>query len=296
MLNSLWLETAYPRDTYSPPTSDASCDVCIIGGGLSGITTAYLLAKAGKKVILLEKDRILEGASGNTTGKLTTQHDIVYAELIKKFSEDSARTYYKTNDAAIRFAESIAEGDELRSSNSVLFARTDIGVDSLKTEAAAYKTLGIPFDRRLNFELPLSVKETLTLSNQAQLHPVRFGQHIAKLAVSEGVQLCEKSDVRSMDLKGKSLQLANSIVVSFDELVLCTHYPIEALRGMNIMKLEVKRSYLLSAPADMPLQSQYLSVDEPKRSIRTSFIDGRPHFLLGGEDHKAGVTSDTDLH
>ncbi|WP_432353248.1 FAD-dependent oxidoreductase [Sporosarcina sp. A2] len=296
MLKSLWLETAYPRDTYAPPSSDTSCDVCIIGGGLCGVTTAYLLAKAGKKVLLLEKDRILEGASGNTTGKLTTQHDIVYADLIKKFGEESAKLYYKTNDAAIRFAEYIAEGDELRSTHSVLFARTDKGIETLKFEADAYKALGIPFDRRLNWELPISVKETLTLSNQAQLHPVRFGQHIAKLAVAEGVQLCEKSDVRSMDLKEKSLQLSSGIVVTFDELVLCTHYPIEALRGMNILKLEVKRSYLLSAPADMPLQSQYLSVDEPKRSIRTVFIDGRSHFLLGGEDHKAGVTSDTDLH
>ena len=99
-----------------------------------------------------------------------------------------------------------------------------------------------------------------------------------------------------MNLKDKSLQLANGVVVTFDELVLCTHYPIEALRGMNIMKLEVNRSYLIAAPADMPLQCQYLSVDEPKRSIRTAFIDGRPHFLLGGENHIAGTTSDTDLH
>ncbi|MGN7410122.1 FAD-dependent oxidoreductase [Sporosarcina sp. SAFN-010] len=296
MLNSLWLETAYPRDTYLPPSSDTTCDICIIGGGLCGLTAAYLLAKAGKKVLLLEKDRILEGASGNTTGKLTTQHDLVYADLLKTFGEESAKVYYKTNDDAIRFAQSIAEGDELRSTNSVLFASTDSGVAALRKEADAYKTLGIPFDRRLNCELPLSVKETLTLSNQAQLHPVRYGQHIAKLAVSEGAQLCEKSDVRSMDLKEKSLQLASDIVINFDELLLCTHYPIEALRGMNILKLEVKRSYLISAPADMPLQSQYLSVDEPKRSIRTVFIDGRPHFLLGGEDHKAGVTSDTDLH
>lgn len=296
MLNSLWLETAYPRTTYPPSTMDSTCDVCIIGGGLSGITAAYLLAKAGKKVVLLEKDRILEGASGNTTGKLTTQHGLVYADLLKKFGEDSARLYYKTNDDAIRFAQSLAEGDELRTTNSVLFAQTDSGVHSLRNEAAVYQHLGIPFDRRLNFELPLPVKETLTLTNQAQLHPVRFGQHLAKLAQSEGAQLCEQSVVRSMNLKDKSLQLGNGIVIQFDELVLCTHYPIEALRGMNILKLEVNRSYLLSAPADMPLQGQYLSVDEPNRSVRTAYIDGRPHFLLSGESHRAGSTSDTNIH
>ncbi|WP_285835414.1 FAD-dependent oxidoreductase [Sporosarcina sp. NCCP-2716] len=265
-----------------------------MGGGLSGLAAAYLLAKTGKHVVLLEKDRILEGASGNNTGKLTTQHDIIYGELITKLGADAARLYYKTNDQAIRFAESIAAGDELRPSQSVLYASTADGIQQLEKETAAYKELGIPHSRTLNSELPIDVTETLTIPDQAQLHPVRFGQHLSELAQSEGAELYEKADVRSMDLKDKSLQLANGAVVRFNELVLCTHYPIEAIRGLNVMKLEVKRSYVISAPAHMPLRNQYLSADEPKRSIRTVFIDGRPHFMLGGESHIAGITGDTN--
>ncbi|WP_040285583.1 FAD-dependent oxidoreductase [Sporosarcina koreensis] len=294
MLNSLWLETAYPRTELPALKEDVTCDVCIIGGGLSGLTAAYLLAKTGKHVVLLEKDRILEGASGNNTGKLTTQHDIIYAELIKKHGADAARLYYRTNDEAIRFAESIAAGDELRTSQSVLYASTADGLQQIENETAAYQEIGIHGDRKLNSELPIDILGTLTIHDQAQLHPVRFGQHLCELAMKEGAGIHEKSDVRSMDLKDKSLELASGAVVRFNELILCTHYPIEAIRGLNVLKLEVKRSYVVSAPADMPLQNQYLSTDQKKRSIRTAFIDGRPHFMLGGEGHVAGSTGDTD--
>ena len=85
MSNSLWLSTAYPRDSFPALNQDARCDVCIVGGGLSGIANAYFLAKEGKDVILLEKNKILAGATGNSTGKLTAQHDLVYAKLLKKF-------------------------------------------------------------------------------------------------------------------------------------------------------------------------------------------------------------------
>ena len=74
-------------------TDDIRCDICIIGGGLSGIANAYFLAKEGKDVILLEKDTILAGATGNSTGKLTAQHDFVYAKLLKQFGRDNAKIY-----------------------------------------------------------------------------------------------------------------------------------------------------------------------------------------------------------
>ena len=111
MSKSLWLQTAYTKDPYPSLNQDIHCDVCIIGGGLSGIANAYFLAKEGKDVILLEKDTILAGATGNSTGKLTTQHDLVYAKLLKKLGRENAKLYYEANQEAIHLGHS--QGNEL---------------------------------------------------------------------------------------------------------------------------------------------------------------------------------------
>ncbi|WP_432361809.1 FAD-dependent oxidoreductase [Sporosarcina sp. UB5] len=296
MNHSLWLQTAYRRDSYPALDKDLSCDVCIIGGGLSGIANAYFLAQEGKDVILLEKDEILRGATGNSTGKLTAQHDIVYTDLIKQFGRDNAKIYYEANAQAVLFGKSITEGDELRNADSILFSQTKYGTELLQDEKRAYDDLGIVGELGRNSELPLKTEATLTLSGEAQIHPVRFGQHLAKLAVQAGARIFEKSDVRTMDLKNRLLYMASGHEIQFNELVLCTHYPIEALRGLQILKLIVNRSYIVSAPANMPLTGQYISVDNPKRSVRTAYIDGKTHFLLSGEGHQAGTEKETQVH
>ena len=116
------------------------------------------------------------------------------------------------------------------------------------------------------------------------------------MAVEAGARIYEDSDVLLMDLKKRLLTLHSRHEVQFKELVLCTHYPIEALRGLQIMKLTVDRSYIVSAEADIALRGQYIAVDSPKRSIRTTKIDGKTYLLLSGESHQAGLESDTQIH
>lgn len=296
MFKSLWLQTAYPRDPYPALDQDVTCDICIIGGGLSGIANAYFLAKEGKDVILLEKDSILEGATGNSTGKLTAQHDLVYAKLLKQFGHDQAKMYYDVNEQAIEFARSFAIEGEIRAADSILYSQTKNGTELLHHEMRAYEALGIPGELGKNSELPIQIEATLTMQNECQIHPVRLGQHLAKLAIEAGARIYEHSDVVLMDLKKRLLSMKAGQEVQFTKLILCTHYPIEALRGLQVMKLAVDRSYIVAAEGNMPLQGQYISVDSPKRSIRTAQFDGKTFFLLSGENHQAGMESKTAVH
>lgn len=296
MSKSLWLQTAYPRDDFPQLQEDIHCDVCIVGGGLSGIANAYFLAKEGKDVILLEKNSLLAGATGNSTGKLTIQHDFSYANLIKKFGQDGAKLYYEANEKAVRFGKSFATANELKNADSILYSQTKHGTELLQNEFQAYKEIGIPGKLGKNSELPILIDATLTLKNESQIHPVRFGQKLAQMAVEAGARIYEFSDVLVMDLKKRFLTMKSSHEVHFNELVLCTHYPIEALRGLQILKLIVDRSYIVAAEADMALRGQYISLDSPKRSIRTAQFDDKTYFLLSGASHQAGLETDTKAH
>ncbi|MFD1927643.1 FAD-dependent oxidoreductase [Sporosarcina siberiensis] len=295
MSKSLWLSTAYPLDNFPTLQTDIQCDVCIVGGGLSGIANAYFLAKEGKKVILLEKNKILEGATGNSTGKFTAQHTLIYGKLIKKFGIEAARLYYDINIEALNFGKSFTGSDELVDVDSILYSQTKSGTDLLKYEAEAYESLGIPGEFGRYTELPVRMDATLALMNECQIHPVRFGQKLAQLAIEAGAQIFEDSGVLLMDLKENELTLHSHQKVRFKKLVLCTHYPIETLRSMQTMKLSVNRSYIVAAEADILLHGQYISVDFPKRSIRTARIDGKTYFLLSGESHPAGATGNTQV-
>lgn len=296
MPKSLWLQSAYPNEPFPSVTEDLTCDVCIVGGGLSGIANAYFLAKQGKDVVVLEKDSILAGATGNSTGKLTVQHDFIYANLIKKFGPEHAKQYYEINKEAVIFGNSFASHDELKSAHSILYSQSTQGAELLKQEAQAYKELGIPGVLGKNSELPLPIHSTLAMEGESQIHPVRFGQHLARLAVEAGARIFEQSDVGEMDFQQKFLTLKSQHKVTFSELILCTHYPIEALRGIQVLKLAVDRSYIVSSIADMALTGQYISVDAPKRSIRTAKFDGKTYFLLSGASHTAGIEGNTAEH
>lgn len=293
---SLWIQTAFPYKPFPTLEQSIQCDVCIIGGGLSGIANAYFLAQEGKHVVVIEKDAILQGATGNSTGKLTVQHGPIYTSLIQKFGVEAAKTYYEANAEAVQFGRSIATDEILATANSVLYAQTDEGVNILKDEYNAYDTLKIPGLYGYNSEVPLKIRSTLTIENECQIHPVRFGQTIAELAVQAGAQIYEQSTIETIRLKDQQLQLTNGASVQFQDIIFSSHYPIESLTGAQILKLAVNRSYLVAAETDMPLMNQYIAVDQPKQTMRTVQIDRKHYFLLGGDDHPAGFIEHTEVY
>ncbi len=105
---SLWWETCNPQEK---PTlkKDLETQVLVIGGGMAGILTAYQLQKSGKKVLVLEANRIGSGQTGNTTAKITSQHGLCYHGFLKKIGAEKARLYARGNQAAIQQYENITD-------------------------------------------------------------------------------------------------------------------------------------------------------------------------------------------
>ena len=101
-MESLWIETTKDELNLKPLEKDEKTEVCIIGAGLFGLTTAYYLTLLGKKVTVLEKGEIGQKVSGNTTGKITSQHGLFYDHLIKDYGEEYAHKYLEANEEAIR--------------------------------------------------------------------------------------------------------------------------------------------------------------------------------------------------
>src|SRR4029453_10711519 len=97
---SIWVATT-PETDYPELTADVEVDVAVVGAGITGVTAAVLLKRAGKTVALLDAKRIVQGATGYTTAKVTSGHGAVYSKRVDSFGEDDARIYGESNQAAI---------------------------------------------------------------------------------------------------------------------------------------------------------------------------------------------------
>src|SRR3712207_3761379 len=98
--NSYWVETT-PSTEYAPLHGEVAVDVCVVGGGMTGLLTAWELVEAGLSVIVLERSTIASSVSGYTTAKLTSQHGLKYSHLEEHHSAEAASWYGSANERAL---------------------------------------------------------------------------------------------------------------------------------------------------------------------------------------------------
>ncbi|WP_274308384.1 FAD-dependent oxidoreductase [Solibacillus daqui] len=291
MKQSLWLSDQQPISAPSVQQS-ITCDICIVGGGISGIYSAYLLAKQGFSVVLIEGlSHFANGTTAYSTGKLTTQHQLIYSKL----SLEDGLLYYKANRQAI---EQVVEQnpESFSRATSFLYSTTKLGKEQLTEEAKRYEQLGIPYIATKDTELSLSIELALGIKDEAQINPVAFTNHFASLARKHGAELYLNTRITSIDLKKRHLLTSLAHSIHYKKLILCTHYPIEAIKNLTMLKLQISRSYLTATKCNELLEGQYLSIDTPGRTIRTASIDGNPYFIYGGYSHIAGTNSEVNYY
>ena len=114
MDKSLWINLGIDKkNNYNKLEGEQEAEIVVIGGGLTGLTTAYYLAKEGRKVILVEKDEICNHTSGNTTGKITSQHGLFYNYLLQSNGRKEAKHYLEANEEAIKNIKKIIDDENI---------------------------------------------------------------------------------------------------------------------------------------------------------------------------------------
>ncbi|AIY04346.1 2Fe-2S iron-sulfur protein [Planococcus sp. PAMC 21323] len=295
---SFWREY---KDIPSYPALQAneSTDIAVVGGGMVGVISAYLLAKAGRKVTLIEAGKLVDGVTGRTTAKITAQHGLYYDSLIQVAGEEQAKLYYQANMDGLNFIEKTAKelsiDCDFSHHNAFVYANTAAGAKKIEKEAEAYMKLGIDGElAKDEVELPFSVEEAIVMRNQAQFHPVKFLAGLIKEIERLGGKIYEQT--RAMKILSKNdpvIQTENLSHLSCNKVIVASHYPFNDFDGMYFSRLTVNRSYAIAAkisgnvPNDM-----YISGDMPSRSLRyATGENGEKLLLIGGDGHATGKSS-----
>src|SRR5690625_1165782 len=157
--NSYWRAFQHTNN-FDALDQDIEVDVCVVGCVITGITLAYLLAKEGLNVAILEADDLMSGTTGHTTAKITAQHDLIYDELMTNLGKSKAKLYYESNLQALQFIKytinELKIDCELSNQDAYLYATTEEYAQKVKKEYEAYQALGI--DGELVDTIPLNLE------------------------------------------------------------------------------------------------------------------------------------------
>lgn len=274
-MRSLWKATASLPE-FPELFGDVRTDVLIVGGGIAGILTAYLLHEKGVRYVLVEKGRICSGTTGNTTAKITFQHGLIYDKILKSDGTEAARKYLAANRAAFdKYAELCGKTDcDYEIKDNYVYSTDDRR--KLEKEVEALEKIGYIADLCENVPLPIKTVGAVKFPDQAQFNPLKFLSSVA-----EGLNIYENTFVREM--RGNTA-VTDKGKIHADTVIAATHFPFINKHGSYFLKLYQHRSYVIALENAQDVNGMY--VDECDTGL--SFRNYEGLLLLGGGGHRTG--------
>lgn len=299
---SVWQATAtLPR--RPPPEAGSHADVVVVGGGITGLTVGLLLAEEGRRVAVLEGRRLGAGATGGSTGKLTSQHGLVYRRLAERHGDDVARLYGAMNQEAIdavrTFADRYAIDAGLVEDDAFVYTERAEQVDDLREEAATAARLGLPASFTTSTPLPFEVAGAVRFTGQARFSPVAYLHGLADaIETHDGCSVHEEAHVVAVRDRGPAVVVETGRgSITADHVILATLAPILD-RGLEFARMEPSRTYgaaVRTEPGSVP-DGMYLSAEEPTRSTRRFDGPSGTYLIVVGDAHRTGADPDTVRH
>ena len=294
-MNSYWNEFEKERK-YPKLTQDITADVAIIGGGLTGIQTAYYLQNRGYKVVVLEKDKICFGTSGGSTGKITSQHGLLYKYLEDSNGINFAKKYYEANEEAKENISKIIEKEKIECDferkNAYVFTEIEDEVLKIKEEIETSKKLGANAEFVTEIDLPIDILGAIKFENQAEFDPVKYCYGLSKIIIKNGGEIYENSKViETVEDDGNYNIMTKEGIVKAKYMVITTRYPIIRFPGYYFIKMYQSTSYaiLVDTHTDLNLKGYYINEETPKLSFRRVKSGDKNLLLAVGYDYKTGT-------
>lgn len=301
---SYWHESADNKIEVKRNSDDLngkSYDVLIIGGGMAGLNTAYLLKDSGLKICILEATTVGYGTTGYTTAKISIQHDLIYDYLINSFSLEHAKKYLKANEEGFKLYKKIIDENNIacdyKVQDSFVYALTDYEHNEIKKELRAYEKLGINGYYTENTILPISVKGAIAIKHQAQFNPLKY--LYALYNILNNSKNCEiYENVRAHDIKpseGEIIVKTEAGDISARSVIVTSHYPFDDSFGLYFLRLYQEKEYIIAAKTrELPFEGMYKNYAEPTYSLRYQFSDKENLLLIAGGSHRTGEKDDEE--
>lgn len=285
-------------NSFPPLEEDTRADVAVVGAGIVGLTAAYELARAGKKVVVLEARQLASQATARSTAKVTSQHGLIYGRLIRNFGEDNARLYAMANQDAIEHIATMVEKESIECAferkAAYVYAPDLECTSAVNDEAIAAAMLGLPARAVREIPAPVTCTAAVCFDDQAQFNPVQYLRGLSQ-TVSRMARVYENTRVVSIDEEDEQqlVKTEDGHTVTARHVVVATHLPIVP-EGKYFAKAFTFSHTVAAAPlpSDIPVEGMFVSAGTPSHSFRLDTWDGTPYVIATGPSYETGVADE----
>ena len=293
---SLWMDTApspqAPRAAASSGVTEV--DVCIVGAGITGMTAAVLIERAGKSVAVLDGHRVGDGVTGFTTAKISVLQHTLLHKVRSKFGEDGLRAYVEANTAGLelvaRLVDEFGIDCDFRRRPDATYTEQESEVSTIEDVYEAATAGGL--DARLQDDagLPWEIRKAVVVDDMAEFHPRRYLHALAGQLQGPIFEHTWATGVHDGD--PCVVRTDTGAEIRAQEVIVATHYPFLD-RGLFFARLSPERSYAIGVRVSDELpRGMFISAESPTRSLRTHPVEGGEILIIGGEGHKTGQEDD----
>jgi glycine/D-amino acid oxidase-like deaminating enzyme/nitrite reductase/ring-hydroxylating ferredoxin subunit len=296
---SVWMATAN-TPSQARLKENIRTDVCIIGAGIAGMTTAYLLGNEGRSVVVIDDGAIGGGMTGRTTAHLTNAFDDRYVEMEKFHGEDGSRLIAESHTAAIDKVEQIVRNEHIECGferlDGFLFAPPGESTDVLDDELKASHRAGL-VDVEMVQRAPIESFDTgpaLRFPRQAQFHPLDYLTGLTRAFTSHGGRIF--SETHATTIKGGSearVETNLGPVVTCDAIVVATNTPVNDRVAIHTKQAPYVTYVIgIQVPKGSVTRALFWDTPDPYHYVRLQSDMANDILIVGGEDHKTGQAND----
>ena len=295
---SLWQADAPSFNNIHSADENRSFDIAIVGGGITGLSTALLLQEAGRQCIVLEAENLCFGTTGGTTAHLNTIMDTPYSVMEKKFSKDAAKLIASAAaDALTLIRSNISKYSidcEFQDANAWVFSQDKDQDKELQEMFEATDRAGVEVEYAEQLPFPFVFTSAMKVANQAKFNPVKYVYGLADAFCRAGGVIREHCRVTDVKLDHKLDITTSNGVYKASDIIYATHIP----PGVNLLHLRCApyRSYAMAVLLEdnnYPADLAYDMLD-PYHYYRSQVVNGKTYLIAGGKDHKTGTEENTD--
>lgn len=295
---SLWQDSVKPYIPFNTGGTNEVYDVAIIGGGITGVSTALLLQLAGKRCIILEAAHIGYGTTGGTTAHLNTVPDTPYPTIMSNFGAENAKAVAASlKDALQLISKNIytyAIECGFKEATAYMLANTDDQVKELHKILEACHNVGVDAQTAELSETTFPYREAMRIPSQARFNPLQYVYGIAKAFENAGGIIQQQCRVTGLEDNSEKTLQTDRGAYKAKAVVYATHIPT----GINLLHLRCMpyRSYAMAVTLsdDAYPAGLYYDMEDPYHYYRTQEADGKKYLIAGGKDHKTGHEENTD--
>ncbi|PWT71533.1 MAG: (2Fe-2S)-binding protein [Bacteroidetes bacterium] len=292
---SLWQDHTQSYQIKNNNPGDRKFDVVIVGGGITGVSTALLLQIEGKKCALLESNSLCFGTTGGTTAHLNTVLDTPYSAIKRNFGNENCSLVANVAKEAIQLIKKNIDLYQINcgfeETSAFLFSQNKNQSKELEGIYRSCKELNIPIKKAKQIPVPLAFKNALEIKKQAKFNPTHYVMALAKEFEKAGGIVMDNCRVSGSTTDVHSIETSQGVFTA-DYLIYATHIP----PGLSVLNFRCApyRSYAMAVRLRENYPSELIyDMYDPYHYYRTQKIGRKNYFIVGGEDHKTGHQEDT---